>query len=122
MTKYCLSLNGLIIHAVKKEHKKSGLWYYDPRMISSVSEGLFEIALFDTKTQAYSWLLRNSSFPRFVEYMSSPSITEELLENLYLKGRYYFIKVNLSCLRHYNFIQNTASPLLCEIIVQEYNG
>jgi hypothetical protein len=117
-----LSLNGIIIHAVKKTHKKSGLWTYDSGF-SNCTEDDFEIALFDTKRQAYCWLLQNSSFPKFNLYMSSPSLTDEVLEKLYLKGKYRLSKIAYWSLTYCGFIEEDDEyPLLCEIIVQEYNG
>ena len=117
---YGLSLNGIVIYRCKKEHKKSGLWTYQRIMCGFENTDFCVPLLFDTKRQAHIWLLQQSSFPRFNEYLGSPSLTDELLEKLYLKGKYKLSKTSKWSLKQNGFVDDTNDlPLLCEIIIYE---
>ena len=117
---YGLSLNGIIVHGYKRNHKKSGLWIYE-RVICGFESNDFCVPLvFDTKRQAQIWLLQHSSFPRFNDYLGSPSLTDELLEKLYLKGKYRLAKTNKWSLKRSGFIDDTSDmPFLCEVLIYE---
>ncbi len=117
--KYGLSLNGIILYGYKRDHKKSGLWTYTG-VISGYDNNAFCVPLeFETKRQAYIWILQHSSFPRFNDFLSSPSLTDELLETLYLKGKYTLARVNWYSLNKAGLLNNGKMPLLCEILIHE---
>ena len=118
---YSLSLNGVVLYGYKREHKKSGLWRYD-KLISAPHANDYCIKLeFDTKYQAQLWLLQVSSFPKFSEFLTSPGLTEEIVEKMYLKGKYRLASRFIRSLKHQKIVDSQAkeTPYLCEIIIHE---
>lgn len=118
---YSLSLNGVVIYGYKKEHKKSGLWRYEKDLCAPQADDFCVKLEFDTKYQAQLWLLQMSSFPKFNDYLASPGLTEEVVEKLYLKGKYKLAPRFIWYLHHHKFIDTNTkdTPYLCEIIIHE---
>jgi len=115
MSKYCLIYNGSVLFGGKYVHKKSNLWYYNKYIYDVKRTSYNTVLLFDTSLQAKLWVLAHSSFPRFSDYLLSAT-SEQQIDRMYLKGKYIFNKANLTI----SNVSGYQYPMVCEIIVSEY--
>lgn len=118
--KYCLIFNGSILYGFRHEHKKSGLSGYSKYLYDFQYKPYYgdptEVMVFNTTLSAKVWLLQHSSFPKFIEY-NILDTSEKTIDKLYLKGKY-----RIKTQSKIRTCEDNHIPLICEILVSEYNG